>query len=278
MSLIIVSCRKDFTSDQKHGKALLVREYPQPSDDRTFRDLDLDDLGALIDGRHVAVLVHGYRNPLRNVLSAYGSVQRDLRAKGLLDESDDHPVANYGRVIGFVWPGFRTVLVGFLSARPAANRSGESLRQLLSGLRRSARSIDVQTHSLGARVALQAMATADDLWVDNLMLTAPAVDDECLEPEEEFSTSLDNCGRVLVYHARDDSALRKYSILAVDKALGARGPEHPAIIERACPGVYTVDCSAVVKADHGGYRKTPKYFDHWGRVLAGEQLPRVAKL
>jgi esterase/lipase superfamily enzyme len=278
VSLIIVSCRMNFTSDQKHGDDLLVREYPQPSDDTTFRSLDLDELSALVDGRHAAILVHGFRNPMRNVLAAYGSIQRDLKAKGLLDESDDHPVANYGRVIGFVWPGFRTRLIGFLAARPSANRSGELLRQLLSRLRRSARSLDVQTHSLGARVALQALATGDDLWVDNLMMTAPAVDNECLEPEEEFSVSLDNCRRALVYHSSSDAALKKYSIIAVDKALGAKGPAHPKVIETQCPNVYTVDCAAVVRSDHGGYRKAPKYFDHWGRVLAGEPLPRVDKL
>jgi hypothetical protein len=85
MSLIIVSCRKNFTSDQKHGDGLLVRAYPQPTDERTFRDLDLDELSGLVDGRHVAILVHGYRNPMRNVLAAYGSIQQDAQVFRSLD-------------------------------------------------------------------------------------------------------------------------------------------------------------------------------------------------
>lgn len=149
---------------------------------------------------------------------------------------------------------------------------------LIEQLRRSARSIDVQTHSLGARVALQAIASTSDLWVDNLMLTAPAVDDEDLEPAEEFNEALDSCGRVFVYHSKDDSALKAYLIGSVDRALGGKGPQHPKVVQDKCPNVHVVDCVAVVKRDHSGYRKSPKYFEHWARVLNQEPLPRFSTL
>ena len=135
----------------------------------------------------------------------------------------------------------------------------------------------MQTHSLGARVALQALSTEDTLWVDNLLLTAPAVDNECLEPNEEFNEALDSCARVFVYHSRHDGVLRAYSIIAVDRALGARGPENKPVILDHCPNVYVVDCQAVVRG-HSGYRKQKRYFDHWERVLNQETLARYGSI
>lgn len=141
-----------------------------------------------------------------------------------------------------------------------------------------AHTVDVQTHSLGARVALQAMAFEHEIFVDNLLLTAPAVDNESLEPDKEFNDALRSCRRCLVYHSEKDPVLKvAYRIGALDRALGYKGPEHPRVIEAECPDVFVVDCGAVVKS-HGGYRQSGEVYDHWTRVLSDQALPRFEKL
>jgi esterase/lipase superfamily enzyme len=271
-----VSCRQNFASDWHFAGGNHVRDYPTTSVQR-YVDLDMSVLAERADGRHVLILVHGYRNPLQNVLPAYAGLVRGLRAHGLLTDRGDAPRVQYGLVVGFLWPGFRTRAIGFLAARPSANRSADFLRSLIQTLRRSARTIDIQTHSLGARVALQALATQDSLWVDNLMLTAPAVDNEVLQPGEEFNESLDSCGRVFVYHSDRDPVLKTYALAGLDRALGARGPQDKRIILAECPSVHVIDCRARVSS-HGQYRKVGRYFDHWARVLDRELLPRYATL
>ena len=180
------------------------------------------DLQARASGRHVVTLVHGYRNPLKNANTAYKELAKSLVDAGLLVENAVAPNNQYGLAVGFVWPGYRTRAVGFIAARPSANRSGGYLRTLLNTLRGTARTVDLQTHSLGARVALQALSTDDSLWIDNLMMTAPAVDNECLEPNEEFFEALDSCGRVFVYHSKNDPVLKTYMVAALDRALALR--------------------------------------------------------
>ena len=130
--------------------------------------------------------------------------------------------------------------------------------------------MDVQTHSLGARVALQSMAFEHEVFVDNLMLTAAAVDNECLEPRKEFNNALESCRRCLVYHSSKDAVLKiGYRIGALDRALGLHGPENPNIVLTKCP-----DCSCSTVGSGriaGGYRKSGEMYEHWGRVLAGSR-------
>ncbi len=268
--MILVSCRKDFASDHFFSDSNVIRDYPNPANLDIYTEISEQELQSRASGRHVLILVHGYRNPLKNAATAYKELAKSLTDAGLLAENATALNTKYGLVVGFVWPGFRTKVLGFLAARPSANRSGGYLRNLLHTVRSTARTVDVQTHSLGARVALQALSTDDSLWLDNLMMTAPAVDNECLEPQQEFFEALDSCARVFVYHSRHDPVLKAYVFAAVDRALGGKGPENKPVILASCPNVNVVDCQSQVK-QHSDYRKKPKYIAHWAKVL--EQVP-----
>jgi len=60
--------------------------------------------------------------------------------------------------------------------------------------------------------------------IDNALLTAPAVDNESLEPKKEFNASLGSCRRCLVCHSSKDNVLKiAYRIGALDRALGYKG-------------------------------------------------------
>lgn len=269
--MILVSCRRGFDSNHRFADALQVRRYPDLRDLGVFETLDEAALAEAVHARHVLVLVHGYRNPIKHVADAYRLVEQRLRGARIVGPD------GYDEVLGFVWPGFETVL-GFVFALPWANRSAGFFRTLLAAIGREALTVDVQTHSLGARVALQAMAFPHEVWVDTLLLTAAAVDNEALEPGREFHASLDACRRCLVYHSGKDRVLKvSYRIGAHDAALGHNGPEHPEVIAQAVPQVHVVDCTPVV-ASHGGYRRAAPFYAHWARVVAEDPLDQFDRL
>jgi esterase/lipase superfamily enzyme len=255
--MILVSCRKNFDSDRVFADANQVEGMSEAQ------------LSAQVAGKHVVVLVHGYRSPLSGVRASYAKLEAGLTNEGLISAS------NYGEVIGFAWPSFRT-RISFPAAVGYANNASEYLYDLMK-LLSQAKSIDVQTHSLGARVALQALTAQSDVRLDNLLLTAPAVDDESLEPKREFNEALSKLRRCYVLHSKKDAVLALYPIMRLDLALGAKGPQHPAIIQADCPNVYTVNCVKVVNSDHSGYRETPVYYQFWKKVLeAPNSIPRVS--
>ena len=268
--MILASCRRHFDSNHLFGD-LQFRSYPNPANTAQFVDMTEGEVADVVRDLHVVVFVHGYRNPLRNVGPAYRKLESELGLRGLIGPG------NYDTALGFVWPGFETPL-GFFPAVPWANRAASFFREFMKLLNGSAHTVDVQTHSLGARVALQALAFEHEVWLDNLMVTAPAVDNESLEPTKEFNASLRSCRRCYVYHSSKDPVLKVgYRIGALDRALGFKGPEHPGVIQAQCPEVHIVDCSSVV-ASHGGYRQAPEVYGHWTRVLSEMPTPRFEKL
>jgi esterase/lipase superfamily enzyme len=272
--MILISCRKGFSDSRAFADGNAIRNYQHLPQLDTFIELDEANLAAQMRGKHVLILIHGFRNPLKAVGEAYQRVLKGLIGAGLMGSP------NYDLVIGFTWPGFNTAL-GFFPAVTYANRSAGFFRQLLELASSSARTVDVQTHSLGARVALQTLGGGTHGFIDNLLMTSPAVDDEVLEPGREFHEALVACRRCVVYHTEKDRVLKiAYRIgdaPEFDRALGWKGPQHPDVIMRDCPEVFVVDCKKVVRS-HGGYRSSAAYYEHWDRVLAEVPLPRFETL
>ena len=281
--MILISCRKDFANSRAFSPKNAIRNYPFLPRLDDFEELDEMNLAQQMRGKHVLLLVHGFRNPLENVASSY---QRLL--KGLID-AKLMGNGGYDLVLGFTWPGFETP-IGFYPAVPFANRSAGYFRSLIELASQNAKTVDVQTHSLGARVALQALAAGTDGFVDSLMLTAPAVDDESIEPGKpgkpgkpdepgkEFNAALKHCRRCLVYHSEKDNTLKiGYRLGDLDRALGLKGPQHPDLIKAKCPDVIVVNCKNVV-ATHGGYRSAGAYYEHWSRVLNETPLEQFETL
>ncbi|HKP11450.1 MAG TPA: alpha/beta hydrolase [Blastocatellia bacterium] len=272
--MILISCRKDFSDSRAFSHENAIRNYPLLPKLDNFKELDEANLALQMEGKHVLVLVHGFRNPLQNVATSYQGLLKGLIDNGMMGD------AGYSLVLGFTWPGFETPL-GFFPAIPFANRSAGFLRSLLELATRTARTVDVQTHSLGARVALQALSGGTTAFADNLMMTSPAVDDEVLEPKREFNGTLAECRRCIVYHSEKDPVLKLIYRIGdapeFDEALGWKGPQHPKVIESQCPDVFVVDCKKVIKT-HGGYRTAPRYYEHWSRVLREDPLPRFDAL
>jgi esterase/lipase superfamily enzyme len=273
--MIIISCRKKFTSPRIFSRYLQLRSTPDTGQLTPHAPLTFVDLRALADGQRLCLLVHGYNTTLANVLDAYAELWTGMEATGVAGPD------GYGLVLGFAWPGGRSA-PEFPVARRSANRAATYLARLVDHLRPVASAIDIETHSLGARVALGALKQMRSVVIDNLLLTAPAVDCTLLQPGREFHDAFATCNRCFVYHSRKDKILRKaYPIgdLAdgIQPALGLNGPRSKKLTLEKSPNVFVVDCTACVP-DHGGYRRATPVYTHWSRVLRGSPLPRYETL
>ncbi|HEY3440292.1 MAG TPA: alpha/beta hydrolase [Paludibaculum sp.] len=273
--MIIVSCRRGFDSNALLASENHYRNYTNPNSNATFKDLNLTDVLTAATNKHVCIFVHGFNNPMENVLPAYWEMVQNMKDSGLTGPS------GYGLVIGFAWPGVQTG-IGYFPALAAAKKSAPFLIALINSLRAVAHTVDVETHSLGARVALVALANPKKVFVDNLLLTAPAVDNHTLEPDQAFHPSLDSCNRCFVYHSGNDPVLKVAFPLAditdgIHKALGLKGPRSRTVTLQQCLNTYVVDCTARVDS-HGGYRKIPQFYAQWNQLLSGSAMSRYDEL
>ena len=273
--MYVVSCRRNFESNVLVSKENQFRNYTNPGTHTEFQDIALEAILAAARNKHVCILVHGFNNPIENVTKAYWEVVGGLDQPGL------NGPTGYGLIVGFTWPGSRTPF-GYFGAVSKATRSAPFLRDLINALRTVAMSVDVQTHSLGARVALKALADPKKVFVDSLLLTAPSIDNNILEPGETFFDSVSSCNRCFVYHSKKDPVLKGGFWIGdildgIHGALGLKGPRNKTITLDKTPNVYVVDCTARVSS-HGGYRKTAHYYEHWKEVLSGAPMSRYDEL
>ncbi|HET8790076.1 MAG TPA: alpha/beta hydrolase, partial [Modicisalibacter sp.] len=108
------------------------------------------------------------------------------RAAGLTD-ADWRP---YSRVVGIIWPG-NTGSTAFVEAEFSAMQSGRRLVNVLQQLIEAKLSVNIVSHSLGARVVLSALnilgARISGPCIDNLFLWQPAVADNALSPDSPFT-------------------------------------------------------------------------------------------
>jgi len=219
-----------------------------------------DAVASRVGGKRVVFLVHGYN--VRNVEWAYSAVIRNLQMR----MSDTYQV-----IVRYWWPGSELALA-FLLARQRAPNAGRMLRSsiqaLFSGSARL-RSVDIQAHSLGCMVALEA-AMPDNFGpcIRNLVLAAPAVDDKDLTigkgHDGQYVPASTNVDSIHLFHSKRDIVALPYSWLRSDRMLGAAGPSPTG---RLPANVTGHDFTRLIRADHCGYMDEPAYFDAW-RALA----------
>jgi esterase/lipase superfamily enzyme len=237
--MILASCRKNFTS--------------------TLRLAPLQVQGELPKGGRVCILVHGFHTEFDGALAAYADVEANCKKAGM-----DYTF------IGFLWPG-SPVAIGYFPAMSRATESGVYLRDLIDELVEAGCEVTIETHSLGARVCLEALKAGTSGLpynrghkVDTVILTAPAVDDGVFLKGGEFETVPAMTGQLAVMHSENDPVLRNayfWAELILERrkvhALGLDGPEAPK------PGNCEVyDLSALVHT-HGAYKDCPKVYELW---------------
>ena len=264
--MVYISCRKNFTSEIAYADKNCIRYIASP-EMSNFSQLSAETFREQVRGKNILLLVHGYNVKTKSVVEGYGQVVGNLSHEGMLAPT----LGGYDEVIGFLWPGGCTP-IGFIWDAFRAGTAGKHLRQALGTLAETAASVDLQVHSLGARVALEALR-GGTVRVRNLLMAGPAVDNESIQIGETYETSCRACERVAVFYSNNDKVLRFAYRLGdapeCDRALGACGPEEASKIT---PNTHLFDCSPFVHS-HGGYRKAPEMYNFW-RELLGDLSPR----
>nr|WP_297461427.1 alpha/beta hydrolase [uncultured Halomonas sp.] len=117
------------------------------------------------------------------------SMEYQLNRAARMTDDDWRP---YSRVVGIAWPG-NTGSTDFVEAEFSAMQSGRRLVTVLGQLIDAKLSINIVSHSLGARVVLTALNILGDRisgqCIDNLFLWEPAVADNALSPDSPFTAA-----------------------------------------------------------------------------------------
>ena len=198
----------------------------------------------LLKGKKVLVLVHGFN--VSDPDDAYATVALTIGHM-------------YDYVVGVHWPGSRVPLF-FRLAQRRADKAGQLLA---SALRHIDATFDIEGHSLGCHVTLEALKYLTT--VRNVILAAPAVDNEVLQRGYEYEECMDSVSSCLVAYSRFDSVLAKaYRLADWDNALGLTGPEDATLCAKT---IIPFDCSAFVKA-HSDYKKAEQFYAKWLSLLS----------
>lgn len=153
---------------------------PNPSV-RFLSDLEAAKTAA---GRTVVFMIHGF-----NVTYAKG-----LRSLALLDGRLRQLLPAHFLPVGVLWPGDAVIpVINYPGEWRDAVRSGRLLARYANTVLGAAEDICFLSHSLGGRLALEAVANLDRKAA-RVCLTAAATDDDCLEAP--YDVSLRNSGRL----------------------------------------------------------------------------------
>ncbi len=243
--MIYASVRKGFESTTFLG--------PLQFCDTGGRELQWTDLANLLACRKVDILIHGYKNSFLGADKAYRKIDQNLEDYGI-----------HGERIGFFWPGSWAAL-GFSIAEVRANKSGVLLAELIDFLSTVCKAtVTIETHSLGARVALTALKNLKSDPVSRVILTAPAVDADCFLPGKEFAGigSKVKDAPIQVLHSVNDSVLKVAYPPAnwfFKRAAGLKGADYQdknLVYPAAAWAFDNTDLSGVIKA-HGDYKDCP---------------------
>ena len=261
--MYIISSRVNYSNpDELMPSGHTIREIDLSDDSNARSFSDLNEFLKNISGKRLLMLVHGYNNEQDEIYDAYSIIEEKVRVQ-LNSEYDD--------VMGYIWPGGDSKFEWW-QAKRSANGVARRFRRLIERLSESAASLDLMSHSLGARVILKAMKQANanngKVPVRNYYCTAASVDDEVFEPREEFYSAMDKFGQIYVFHSRRDKVLKwAYGIAESDVALGLSGPEDRSYIQNSTKNVFVINCKKKV-TKHGHYKHSNDLYAYIARAFS----------
>jgi Alpha/beta hydrolase of unknown function (DUF900) len=220
-------------------------------------------LQTLFAGKSVLFAVHGF-----NVDQAKGAV-----AMGLLDNY--LALAAPALFVGVLWPGDSIIpVVDYPFEGSVAIECGKGLAKFCNDVCRSAQAVSFVSHSLGARVVLEAVANLDGK-AQSVCLAAAAINRDCLTAE--YATAAQRSERISLLASREDMVLKvAFSVgdpladllhddhTPFQKALGSEGPLLPAPAQVHAPWQIGDD-EPIGDYGHSDYLP-PINRDKWPRV------------
>jgi len=272
--MLMISARKDFWSSTELSDADEIRDV-NLNDDLLGTPIANNVFLQQINGNKILLLIHGYNNEEDDVVRAYNIIEGNVDS--LLRRDDGTPL--YDLIVGYTWPGGDDGL-DYFAAKRRASAVAPRVYRLLEALRRNGATIDIMGHSIGCRVSLSALQGRLYLpdMIRNLYLTAAAVDNESIEKDEEYWSSVSACRNLFVFHSKNDDVLNvSYRVAELDEALGYSGPENPADIIQNAPHVKVINCKNVV-FKHGGYKNCADMYSYIKGEFGAKPAPQYKTL
>ncbi len=160
-----------------------------------YTGLNLNELLAVVQGRHLLIAAHGFNVNRANGIASLSNWNMLLQL----------PQPN-SAFLGLLWPGDSIWAHGLdYPAEPKiADEAGSLAAKFIDANFQGAASISFASHSLGARVVLATISHMN-LPVRRLTLMAPAIDDNCLATE--FKSTAAKIGSISVLASKKDEVL-----------------------------------------------------------------------
>ena len=158
---------------------------------------DASRLLADIRGRDVFLMAHGY------------NVDREHGTNSLNQWKSKLNLPTPPIFIGVLWPGdcVLPIFIDYVWEGSEAEKSGTMLGEFVRDNFGFAASLTFASHSLGARIVLQAIQTlADPVRVRNLILFAAAIEDDTLL--HEFNAAARRIDRISIVYSLEDHVLQ----------------------------------------------------------------------
>lgn len=272
--MLIVSSREHFyeadhiANEHDHYFRDINLEAGDTEEELT-REGFLDKVGS----KKILLLIHGYNNEHSEMMSAYNIIETNIREHTDLKDK-------YDLIVGYSWPSGDDALDWF-AVKGRAHQVARRFEVLLKDIKGGGATVDVMSHSLGARVVLVALKITgnppeEGKFIRNYFCLAPAVDDEALDQGQEFEHSLAHIEKMYIFYSREDGVLSHIYSLArtssgdsFEKALGCHGPENKAELLETRENVCIVDCGHIITG-HSKYKDAQKIYDHFSGILAGQ--------
>lgn len=202
-----------------------------------------------LTGKRVVVLVHGVKNTTAQIENAYREIFNRNRAA-------------YDVAVGFIYPGGVSPFAWPVVSLEAVDEAAYHLSEVLATVQKlHPLSIDIDAHSLGCPIALEALCERENTKIDGLWLMAPAMGRdlsdyrELLVVDPHLLTGPQIRYDIHVFRSRRDPVLaflyRIWPLKFGRAALGAAG-------ESSKGGNIAIDhdCTAEVGMNHTGYRRS----------------------
>lgn len=241
--MLLISSRKSFWDSNELSETDEVRDV-NLLDDSLGDVITNESFLNSLENKSVLMLIHGYNNEEDDVVRAYAIIEQYVTG---------HIPDQYDMVIGYTWPDGDDPS-DYFSAKRRAGAVSRRVSWWLSDINSKVKCLDVMTHSMGSRVALLSVQSANKITIRNLFTMAAAVDNESIQNNEKFHSSTKLCKSVYVFHSKNDPVLAvPYRAAELDDALGLTGPEDPADIIENSGNVKVINSKNFIK-EHGSYK------------------------
>lgn len=248
----------------------------------TLRLVPWDEVRATVQGRHVGFVIHGFNVNRDGGVTSCGAFAQELRQDGALAAADpplDLFAPSLDMVIPVLWAGDWYLPINYPFLLPDIRTTGRYFADFFVSSATRIKRASFITHSMGVRVALEAMqqtlarsATTKPAF-DTAIFTAPAASDEVLD-DPDYADAVAAVERFVIVSSRADTVLSLAFPAgnAAEQALWANDPGADDALGRYGPRL-TPTSKALGKTDwyempasgpqpsaynHGDYLPTPE--------------------